>query len=301
VTSIFLGIDVGGTASRWVAIDLGGAEVARDRAGGATGHLFNPVERERFGRMLADIAHALPVEIEVLGVHAGVTGLGEGATAEAHSALSAEFQLPPSRVTSSDDMVLAFLAAFDPGAGHLVSAGTGSIGFHITTSGEQVRVGGRGLLIDDGGSGTWIALTALDRLYRLIDQFGAPRGAEALANALFDAVGGSQWDDVRSFVYGNDRGRIGTLAQAVAAAANSGDPVATDVLADAARELARLAHALIARKNKLPVGVVGGIIDLHPKIREGLAEALPGVDLRFPRVDAALQAAQMARTHAQGN
>lgn len=297
MTSAYLGIDVGGTASRWVVVSESGLEIARGKAGGATGHLFNPVEHDRFGRILADIAAALPEGTVVHGVHAGVTGLGENAAAEAQGLLARQFDVWGERVTTSDDMEVAFRAVFPPGGGHLVSAGTGSIGLHLTAHGEQIRVGGRGLLIDDAGSGTWIALTALDRLYRLIDRVGEPRGAELLAEAIGAAVGGPNWDHVRQFVYGSDRGRIGTLAQPVATAASAGDPLAQTVLADAARELARLAQALLERAGALPVGFVGGIIDLHPLIRAGLVEALPGVDLSFRRVDAALHAAQMARAH----
>ena len=192
-------------------------------------------------------------------------------------------------------MELAYRAAFAPGAGHLISAGTGSIGLHVTADGQIIRVGGRGLLIDDGGSGTWIALTALDRLYRLIDETGSTAGAQILADELFTAIGGSDWDATRAYIYGSDRGRIGALAQAVARAATKGDALALDILTQAGTELARLGQALVARAGHLPIGYVGGIIDLHPQIRLSLADALPDEVLLYPRLDAAAFAAQWAR------
>ena len=51
-----------------------------------------------------------------------------------------------------------------------------------------------------------------------------------MAAELFTEIGGDSWDATRTFVYGSDRGRIGTLAQAVARAATKGDLVATDIL-----------------------------------------------------------------------
>ena len=42
---------------------------------------------------------------------------------------------------------------------------------------------------------------------------------EILAEELFTAMGGSDWSATRSYVYGSDRGRVGTLATAVARAA----------------------------------------------------------------------------------
>lgn len=290
----FLGIDVGGTAARWVVVDQHGTELTRGSTNGATGHLFAEAERSRFEAMVANITRAAPTGISA--IHAGITGLGPKAYADAKAILGGKFGIPSDAVTTGDDMELAYLSTFVPGEGHMVAAGTGSIGLHIPANGEAIRVGGRGILIDDGGSGTWIALTALNELYHQIDETGAAAGAQRLADALYATIGGSTWDDVRAFVYGSDRGRIGTLAQAVATAATGGDPLALSILSRAATELARLAQALIARAGRLPVALVGGVVDLHPAMRPAVTGALPGVEVTFPKIDAAFHAAQMART-----
>ncbi|MDB5623628.1 MAG: ATPase BadF/BadG/BcrA/BcrD type [Devosia sp.] len=294
----FLGIDIGGTAARWVMADANGTVLARGSAPGATGHLFNPAERERLRATLAAIAADVPPG-SVTAACLGITGLGLSVHAEAQGLAGELFGLSPTAIRLCDDMELAFRAAFAPGQGHLISAGTGSIGLHLDADGAMLRVGGRGLLIDDGGSGTWIALTALDQLYRRIDQTGGPGEAAILAQSLFTAMGGEDWDHTRAFVYGSDRGRIGTLAQAVAQAATAGDPLALDILGQAAAELARLAKALIGRVGPLPVAFVGGITTLHPAIKAGLAQALPDISISFPPIDAAVHAAQWARTAPQ--
>lgn len=288
----FLGIDVGGTAARWVAIDQSGAVLARGSAPGATGHLFAGSSRAAFEASVAAIAAGFPAR-PVGAVHAGITGLGPRAHADAEAIIAAAFAT--TRVTVADDMQLAYRAVFAPGEGHLVSAGTGSIGLHLSAAGDTIRVGGRGILIDDGGSGSWIALTALDRLYRVIDAHGAPAGAERLAEALFAAIGGAGWDDVRSFVYAGDRGRIGTLATAVAAAAAAADPLAVGVLLDATTELARLGRALVARAGPRPLAFVGGVLELDPAMKPTLMAAFPGLAVSFPRPDAARRAAELAR------
>jgi glucosamine kinase len=294
----FLGIDIGGTASRWTVVTDDGVAIARGVAMGATGHLFSATERERFVSAIAEIRAAAGHGISA--VHMGVTGLGEPAAPEAHAVVAAQLGIAAEGVTSSDDMELAYRTVFRPGQGHLIAAGTGSVGLHITLGGERIRVGGRGMLVDDGGSGTWIVLTAIKRLYRLIDETGDNVGANELAERLHAGVGGSSWDDVRAFVYGSDRGRIGLLAQAVAAAAGAGDAMATDILHEAAVELARLANALIRRGGNGPVAFVGGVVDIHPAIRNGLERELHDVEVRFPRIDASLFAAKMARAHALG-
>lgn len=287
--SYCIGIDVGGTGSRWAVIAASGALVARGSAPGATGHLFNPEMREKFTAMAHEIAAQAGGTIKA--AHAGVTGLGGRAIADARDILASALGCAPDRVSATDDMELAFRARFAPGEGHLVSAGTGSVGLHIASDGTPIRVGGRGTLIDDGGSGAWIVLRALDCIYRQLDETGR---TGLLGDTLFAAIGGSDWDTVRAYVYAGDRGRIGALAPAVAAAARDGDADARALLERAIAELARLARALVARGGPLPIGFVGGVLTLDPSIKPGLAAALPGHAVDFPTIDAALAAAAIA-------
>jgi len=293
-----LGIDVGGTASRWVLLARDGTVAARGAVGGGTGHLFIPEHRAIFVGVVSDIAQGLGGRT-VGAVHAGITGFGSDVADDATRILGDVFGAPTGAISLTDDMDLAYAGVFAPGEGHLVAAGTGSIALHVSATGERVRAGGRGILVDDAGSGSWIALRAVDRLYRLIDRAGHPDGAEALAHELFAAAGGDSWDDVRRLIYGSDRGRIGTLAQLVATAADAGDRLALEILTDAGVELARLAQALIARTRPLPVAVVGGVVALHAGIRDAIAAQLPGIPLGFPPIDAALKAARLALVHLQ--
>jgi glucosamine kinase len=295
----FLGVDIGGTASRFVLLDNTGAVMARGAGGGANGHVFNPTERERLRGVFVEVSAAIDSSAPIDGACLGITGFGPGAADEIRAMVAGQLRVPPDSVLLCDDMELVFRTVFVPGEGHLISAGTGSIGLHVAADDTLTRVGGRGLLIDDGGSGTWIALRALDALYRRIDETGSPSGAELLSEELSLAMGGSDWNATRSFIYGGDRGRIGTLAQSVARAAHRGDPLAEDVLARAGRELARLGKALIGRVGERPLGFVGGVITLHPIIKSSLMAELPGQTIQFPQADAALFAAQWARRAAQ--
>ncbi|WDR02910.1 BadF/BadG/BcrA/BcrD ATPase family protein [Devosia algicola] len=232
----FIGIDIGGTASRWAVVDQDGELIARGAAAGATGHIFNPIERARLTMTLQAIGQECGAHLPLDQASLGITGYGSGAQGEIAALVGSTLNIEPKRVAISDDMELAYRAAFAPGTGHLISAGTGSIGLHIARDNSVIRVGGRGLLIDDGGSGTWIALEALNQLYRRIDETGGPADAAILAEELFDAMGGADWDAVRTYIYGGDRGRIGALAPAVATAASRGDQVSLAILTDAGVE-----------------------------------------------------------------
>src|SRR5690606_6877281 len=95
------------------------------------------------------------------------------------------------------------------------------------------------------------------------------------AAEIAERLGGIEWPVVREFVYGGDRGRIGTLSVAVGAAAERGDLVAQEILTSAGRELALLGSALTGRVGARPIGFVGGVLAL-PGIRAAIAEALAG-------------------------
>jgi len=291
--SLYLGIDIGGTATRWSVVDDHGIMVDRGIADGASGLIYDAASLARFVGALEVVRDALPGRI----AHAqlGITGAGFSRHVTIEEQVSRILSLPLLAFSYSNDTTLAWRAAFDGRAGHLVSAGTGSVGMSYDAQGEPVIVGGRGILVDDGGSGVWIALRALDRLFRRIEEEGRPKGAEILASSIFAAMGGGDRDALRGFVYGRDRGRIGTLAVAVAEAAREGCPMAQGLLEQAGQELARLGRVLLTRCGPAPVAFVGGVLALDPSIRQTIERELDGQVLEFPRIDAALQAAQMAR------
>lgn len=298
----WLGVDMGGTATRWALIGEDGAEIGAGTGPGATGLLFDDAARAAFVRALGGIVPALHAAggTEIAGACMGVTGAGTGPAPDV-AALARESLGIAGDLWVRNDLVLAWHAAFPTGGpGYLVSAGTGSVGVSVDAAGHPTLVGGRGYIIDDGGSGTWIALRALDAVYRRIDEHGTPRGAETLAAHLFAAMGGAEWDATRAFVYGQDRGRIGTLARAVAEAAIEGDACALDLLRRAGTEIARLARALAGRFGPAPVGIVGGVLRLHPAVSESLEAALPDAPLFYPEIDAARHGARMARQTDKG-
>ncbi|WP_306117949.1 MULTISPECIES: BadF/BadG/BcrA/BcrD ATPase family protein [unclassified Roseitalea] len=291
--ALALGIDMGGTATRWVLVDGQGRELARHAAPGANGHLYRPEARAAFIEAIAAIAARRP-HGDIGAIRAGITGHDPATDDDARAIFASAFGTPAANIRLSDDVALAFRAAFAPGQGHLVSAGTGTVGMSIAPDGAVTRVGGRGVLIDDAGSGAWIGLAALRAVWRDIEERGRATHTAVLADALAGIVGGADWDSARAYVYGRDRGAVGALAPAVADAARAGDETALGILTRAGEEIARLARALIARCGPAPVGLIGGVLRLHPAIVAAIEAALPDAELVFPKIDAAATAARLA-------
>lgn len=265
-----LGIETGGTGSRWCLSASSGAIVAHGEMEPMTGHVFTQAERER----VAGIFTRLAAELESIGrpaaIVAGVTGLGPESALRAvfFTLLATAFGCSEAKILVVDDMWLGYRARFQPGEGIIVYSGTGSIGYHLSTEGDIIRVGGRGVLIDDGGSAAWIAAEALRRLLRGEDEAPGSGWESALGHALAQALGEPSWDAVRTHVYGGDRGSLGLLARAVAVAAEAGDAVALEIFAQAGEELARLALALRARVGSKPVALCGRAATLSPLIAQ---------------------------------
>ena len=285
-----LGIDGGGSATRWALADATGTILARGEAPPISGHLFSDTERTRLAHAIATIAHR-PTHVV-----AGITGLA-AATPQATDAariIRQTLDLPEGSVEIHNDMWIAYHAIFAPGEGHIVYAGTGAIALHIASDGTEIRAGGRGMLIDDAGSAFWIAKTALDHIWRRRDT--DPHFTSPLARALDDAIGGPDWDTHRTRIYGGGRNAVAQLARAVATA---GDPMALHILTSAGHELARLAVALTARTSLKPTALIGRAATLHPAIEQGFRAAAPHLPLSLHAPDAAAAAAHLATRRAR--
>ncbi|MBZ6078508.1 N-acetylglucosamine kinase [Microvirga puerhi] len=292
-----LGIDAGGTATRWRLVDRTGTCVAQGSVEPLTGHLFSSAAEERAERIIQELAHAVTATGKPAGIVAGITGLTRETPAEAtmRNILAGAFEIPPAKIFVAEDMWIAYLSYFALGEGILVYSGTGSIGYYLSPEKQVIRVGGRGNLIDDGGSGFWIAREALKAILRKEEESPGEGWTSPLGKSLAKALGGTEWDVVRAFVYGGDRGRIGLLARAVADAAQADDFLSLNILRDAGKELARLANSLTKRIGPRPIALVGGGTRLHSIIAAAFREELRiPVDVISNDVDAAMTAARLA-------
>lgn len=269
-----LGIDAGGTRTRWALAAADGHVLAEGKVGGLSAlQMSSAAGRHTVHANFSTLARAVLEHGQPQRIQAGLTGFG-GDGEQLQRWLAELTGVPLRAVTLCSDIEIAYRASFAPGQGYLVYAGTGSIGAYIDTDGQFHRAGGRGVMLDDGGGGFWIAREALRHIWRNEDEQPGCWRASPMAHAVFAHIGGDDWALSRQFIYGQERGEVGKLALAVAASAAT-DPVAIAILADAGRELARLALALTARLGARPVALAGRASELHPMIFTAMRAALP--------------------------
>lgn len=273
-----LGIDAGGTRTRWALSTESGDVAAYGSVGGLSAlQMASEAGRQRIRDTLAEMARDVLACGRPLGVYAGLTGFSEGGD-ELRALIAEAFGLMVNEVALGSDIEIAYLDIFKPGEGYVVYAGTGCIAAFIDERNQLHRAGGRGAILDDAGGGFWIACQALRQIWRAEDERPGCWEQSPLAMAVFKRIGGSDWPRSREFIYGNNsaeaRGEIGKLALAVAEVAEV-DPLASEILAEAGRELARLARAMLSRFGPRPVALSGRVFELHPLIEKSLRLALP--------------------------
>ena len=284
-----LGIDAGGSSTKWAVVDGAGRVLETGRVAPLSGHLYSGDSRGH----AQDVLEALLVRVAPFAPSvalAGVTGLTRGSAQAAWLGETITDVFTLERCAVIGDMDLAYRAHYQPGEGIVLYAGTGSIAYHITRQLEVKRAGGRGYRIDDAGGGYWIGQRALRFTMRQMDA-GLPTD-DPLSSAVLGQIGSSDWERVRAYVYASDRSAVSSLAPLVGVTAQQGSAAARQILELAGRELADLAGRLNAQVGELPITTVGGAWLVSPLIAEATRAA--GLEFAPSSVDVAVTAARLA-------
>lgn len=155
------------------------------------------------------------------------------------------------------DMVIALEAAFGGGPGVVMIAGTGSIAYGRNAAGETARAGGWGFAISDEGSAHWIGRAAVAAVLHVCDE------NPALLSALMSAWRVRSPEELVIAANASPPPDFAALFPVVRTAAESGDPLALEMLQHAGEELAQLAMTVIARlfrqEAQVQVAMAGGV------------------------------------------
>ncbi len=206
-------------------------------------------------------------------------------------------------VVSDADIALYGVTEGEPGV--ILIAGTGSICCGTNERGKRICAGGWGPVAGDEGGGSWIARRALRAIAHAADGRGEPTSLTAAACDYFHVTDAT---DLSTAIYSpnvtNDR--LAGFGKHVIDAAKSEDAVASEIMAEAGRELGAAASAVIRnlklQSETFQVGYVGGVFNAAGElvlegIREAVMKVAPHAYLAPPRFPPAVAAARMARHH----
>ena len=306
----FLGVDGGGTKTRFLLIDETGRVLASHLEGPA---YYVEIGLDELRRMLADgigrtLAQGQVREEDLTHAFLGLPAYGEDSTLVPALDAAPAQALPHGRYRCDNDMVCGWAGALAGADGINIVSGTGSIAYG-EFAGGAARAGGWGELFGDEGSSYWLAREVL-RLFARMSDGRMPRGPLyeqvrrhfALARDL----------DLCAAIYGKDiaqRSQFAQLARLLTAAAAEGDRAALGLFEKAAQELADSVDAVrrqlpVPANVAIPVSSSGGMFQPGNGLRVMLASELQrrSAQYRFieallpPHVGAAIQAARLCRT-----
>lgn len=128
--------------------------------------------------------------------------------------------------------------------GLLVISGTGSILYGQDSRGRYRRIGGRGHIVGDDGSGFNIGLSAIQHVFRVAD---GVEPASAVFQCTLEELGLIDPDSLLDWLYSERYSpmRVANLATAVCDLARGNDVTARRILTSAAHSLANCASELI--------------------------------------------------------
>ncbi|MDZ7294291.1 MAG: hypothetical protein ONB14_02565 [candidate division KSB1 bacterium] len=297
-----VGVDGGGTRTRGLLVDEEGRVLAQAEAGVSNVQVIGP---EKLAVVVNELLSALRERSGMQGlvpehIYLGLAGAGRpGDRDAAHAALNKTGVARS--LTVDTDASIALAGAFPDGPGIIVIAGTGSICFGKSASGEVVRCGGWGYLLGDEGSGYFLGREALLAALKDLDGRGP---VTSLRHRLEKACGVERIDQVISRVYGGDldRAAIASFAPMVFEEAAAGDAVAQSIVRTAGHELGKMAATVALRLGlqgeEVRVALVGSVFNqravLEPLMREELAAVSSKVRIDWPRFEPVAGAAILA-------
>lgn len=260
-----LGIDAGGTKTVGLLADETGSVLAEARGGGANLQTHGELAVEK---VFDAIIESLGAHGRAAAVCVGIAGVDrpqdERVIREILRRLGQR-----ERVRVVNDAAIALVAGAPERTGIVILAGTGSIAYGVDPSGQSARAGGYGYLLADEGSGYWLGHQALRAAVRGADG----RGPETLLTGLLlEALGVTSASDLVPAVYERPlpKNEIAALAVLVQRARDKGDPVASALLDEAARELVLGARSVARRlsfgEDPYAVVLAGGLFRACPSL-----------------------------------
>ncbi len=257
----FLGVDGGQSSTTALIGDASGRVIGSGR-GGPGNHVGAAEARAKFTKAIDDCVGGAcrAAGLDAAGVRFTSACLGfSGGPADKQAILKELVKSDRMMVTHDGLIALSGATAGEPGL--ITIAGTGSFAFG-RNKGETARAGGWGYLFGDEGGGFYITRQALRAALRFEEGWGPPT---SLRPVLLDATGARNVNELLHRCYTPEfpRARVAGYAKLVDEAAEKGDAAAREVMEEAARELAKLAHAvrqqLFDEEEPARVSYVGGV------------------------------------------
>ena len=310
--ALVLGLDVGGTSTRVLAVTPHGVRRGAGRASGGNPTGLGP---ERAAAALAEaVAQALtgldPADVRhvVLGL-AGGGALPSGADLPGGEAFTRVWERTGIRcpVEYEPDALIAFAAGTAAAEGSLLLSGTGAVAIAVKDRVMTARADGNGWLLGDRGSGFWLGRQTVLAAMAELDGAGPATLLTALVIESLRLPGSGPGAcapdppltarDVVAAVMTEPPTALARLTPLLTTACEAGDPVADAIADRAADHLATTLAAVRGPDATSPIVLAGSVLTnatpVAERVRRMLHERWPAAPVE-PALDGAAAAAWLA-------
>ena len=267
MSEVFLGIDGGGTKTAFIAIDEQ-ANVLGEYITGTSYYVEIGLDQSAkiLQQGVEEVLRLANKSInDVSFAFFGLPAFGEDSKqVEALSRLPERF-LPPHKFTCDNDMVNSWAAAFACRDGINIIAGTGAIAYGVNDQ-KRARCSGWGEMFGDEGSAFWIGCKGLGLFSKMSDG----RLNKTPLYYIFKEAMALDYDlDMTAIVanvWNGERSKVASLCKLVFEAHQQDDPHASDLIIQAANELAQTIHTLslqlgFTQSDNINISYSGGVFN----------------------------------------
>ncbi|MFF0720657.1 N-acetylglucosamine kinase [Micromonospora sp. NPDC003816] len=267
--TVVIGLDVGGTSTRALAVTLDGGRLGTGRAGGGnpTSHGATRAAGELLTALRAALAGIDPTRVRAGAI--GLAGAGRlqadpaGRAAFADAWRTAGLRCP---YAVHGDALIAYASATAAPRGTVLVAGTGAIAARVRDLRLDRVADGHGWLLGDAGSGFWLGRQAVRRLLTALDSGIDPGdlGRRVLTELTGSAeIAARPRDTVDAVVQAATRRppvELSRLAPLVLDAAAAGEPTGVALLDTAGTHLADTVGRIRAADDTDVLVLGGGLL-----------------------------------------
>lgn len=283
MTEVAVGVDIGGTSSRAMAVFADGAVAGRGASGGGNPNSHPPAVAAE--RVASAVSVALPAGATVAGCLLGMAGESKFTDPAVVAVFDAALRKVgvTCRIDVVSDAEVAFASATPSPAGTVIIGGTGSVAARIDGRRKSSWYGGWGWLLGDEGSAFWIGRQAVRSTLRVLQGYadGGPLAVAVLAEALgspevaLDDVTWRHKTLSRLITAANAEAPIRLARYASTVSGHAGtDPAAAAIVAEAAALLAEHAHATRSPGETTPIVLAGSVMGPESPVGRALREVL---------------------------
>ena len=303
MTDVAVGVDIGGTSSRALAVFADGRVAGRGASGGGNPNSHPP--EVAAGRVAEAVAAAVPADAVVVSCLLGLAGESKFTD----RAVFAVFENAlrgvgvPCRIDVVSDAEVAFASATSSPDGTVLIGGTGSVAARIVARRKESWRGGWGWLLGDEGSAFWIGRQAVRSTLSVL-QSPEPLGllAEAVLKETLDEVPDDRRLALSKLITSANAEppiRLARFAALVSDLAAT-DPAAKAIVTEAANLLATQAAMTRKPGETTPIVLAGSVIGPSSPVGTALRTALSHEPEVLFAPDGATGAAWLAAVEAWG-